>query len=178
MPHCFWHWLPPFVILRAAKNLFLRCWFSCHLLFLPAAGRQIYSQGGVNGAGSEVWLWSVSHAKAFTYWDGVWRFNSWDLSNRMSIRLASVVSEGLTQHHLLFLPAAGYRDDHRVSLSEGSWWSTSLDTAGKQVRFSIAQAYVGLNEFYRGYRAQSIRLASVVSEGLTRQGNASYIFRP
>ena len=91
-----------FVILSAAKNLCLNCWFSVHLLFLPAAGLR-RPNAKVDNVGSEFTTWSnVASGQTSAYRvtvsevvcnlkAGIDRAYGW------SVRLASVVSEVLTE---------------------------------------------------------------------------------
>ncbi len=128
-------------------------------------------------------------------------------SSFRAIRLASVVSEDLTEvwkkcqsvvilwppcHserseesvvallvrlHLLFLPAAGM------------WWINNglFSFSGELAYRHVNRGYLcHVNSQFNVCRTlvsddasrRAVRLARVVSEGLTRQGNASYIFRP
>ncbi len=107
MPHCFRHWLPPFVILSAAKNLCLHCWFSVHLLFLPAAGG--HRQPDYTGEGSWVIVSTCDVLLSYHLWTPGAKSATGKAYNTRwgakSVRLASVVSEGLTQTwkcHIVF----------------------------------------------------------------------------
>ena len=110
------------------------------LLFLPAAGR--------------VWWRPEYSAWEFTLnYIGAWSYSLKSMSNparlqayssgfsvasfasrsRFSIRLACVVSEGLTQHHLLFLPAA----------SRGSGKACLIWMKARMVRPLLTVMYIG-----------------------------------
>ncbi len=93
MPHCFRHCLPPFVILSAAKNLFPRCWFSVHLLFLPAAGD--FRSGTSWFAGDAIHSTIRVKVARFTHAE-CYADREWAVAHRCSVRLACVVSEDLT----------------------------------------------------------------------------------
>ena len=100
MLHCIWHWLPPFVILSAAKNLFSRCWcwFSCHLLFLPAAGDRKNGQVRYEQSRPRYWSGTGQHdtgSFAFLAFSSSFDVGGDARCTAFAIRLASVVSEEL-----------------------------------------------------------------------------------
>ncbi len=80
---------------------------------------------------------------------------------------------------LLFLPAAGRRNDGAVVESGMAEYSTaSANKSDSRWIINFRGHVCDVRYSNQRSRGFAIRLASVVSEGLTRQGNASYIFRP
>ncbi len=82
--------------------------------------------------------------------------------------------------HLLFLPAAGFSHDNGQTQrpnSAGRYAGDSAASGTRQLCPTFDESSVQVGDWNR-LRRHSVRLASVVSEVLTRQGNASYIFRP
>ncbi len=76
--------------------------------------------------------------------------------------------------HLLFLPAAGR---FKSGTYGGGASSYNILVADSNTRIWGSDVVFFSKEISPHIRG-AVRLASVVSEVLTRQGNASYIFRP
>ncbi len=89
-----------FVIQSISKNLFWHSWSSCKLLFLPAAGYR--SGSDVEGVGTHGRYLSVKVPLGHNYYDVEFSSGSLASGTRprvrcLSVRLASVVSEDLTE---------------------------------------------------------------------------------
>ena len=164
-----------FVILRAAKNLFSHFRSNPHLLFLPAAG---YRHSGNAFRYQNEWVsWRTPTGMGFIYTPGrngtsTKQFSPVCAGN--AVRLASVVSE-LTKipksfsnthfNHLLFLPAAGWRDAPGIGMQSRavSLWTSTAQAVGSAYWLRTTEKEF-LLQGIASWLFSAVRLASVVSE--------------
>ena len=167
--------------------------YCSHLLFLPAAGYRngnSFSASGTTGTYFSPEAASASAASLFAVNStAIYTASGWpSRSAGLSIRLASVVSglsfaqksrSNIHSNHLLFLPAAGWRNNLDIgSGGTGDYWSDSQINSTKAARVSISKTgFDCVSALDRKY-ARSVRLVSVVS-GLAftkKSDSKTYLF--